>query len=370
MGRRNQHILFVLEHFHPYVGGIERLFQQLTMALAADGHRVTVITSRFRRELPKQEKMQGVHVVRVAAPNRYLFPLFAIIPAIRAARKSDLIQTSTFSAALPAFIAGKLTGRKVLITVHEYWGSLWYTFPWISKLAATCFRLAEKTLLSLPFHRYIAVSDHTAQSLPKAGVSPGKVIRIYNGVDEERLKTLSAEPIALQGTPHFIYFGRLGHSKGLDLIVQGGSRFLESHPNAAIELIIPETPVRFRKKLLNTIRQCTTPDRFIITPSLADHELFQKICSATAILIPSYNEGFCFAAAEATALGIPMVISNRGALEETAGGKVVVMKAFSADGFWQALEQATQQAWELRPVRRFPLHQQVKEYLELYQSVR
>jgi glycosyltransferase involved in cell wall biosynthesis len=369
MLRNSQHILFVLEHFYPYVGGIERLFQQLTRALSAEGHQVTVITSRFRRDLPRRENMHGVYVIRVSAPNRYLFPLFAIIPAIRAARRCDLIQTSTYSAALPAFFAGKLTGRKVLITVHEYWGALWHKFPWLSRPATTFFLMAEKVLLTLPFHRYIAVSDHTAQSLLEAGISSNRVVRIYNGLDEDRLKGIADEPVSLQDPPHFIYFGRLGHSKGLDLIVQGGSRFLEAHPKAAIELIIPDTPVRFRKKLLHAIRQSGTPEKFMITPSLEDRELFRRIRSATAILIPSYNEGFCFVAAEAAAMGIPVVISDRGALPETAGGKVVVMEEFSAEGLCDALEKATRHDWEIRPVRQFPLQQQVKEYLELYRSV-
>lgn len=369
MPEKQTHILFVLEHFHPYVGGIERLFHQLAIALVRKGHRVTVITSRFHKELPLRENMEGVRVIRVRAPNRFLFPFLAIAPAIRKARHCNILQTSTFAAAIPAFIAGKLTGTKTIITVHEYWGNLWHTFPWLNSMKASFFKLAEKALLSLPFRCYIAVSEHTAQSLVHGGWPAEKITMIYNGLDEGRLTQRHPQSISLAGKPHFIYFGRLGHSKGLDLIVEGGSRFLASHTEAVIELIIPDKPARFRKRLIQSIMLTPTADRFVLTPSLSDAELTAKILAATAILIPSYNEGFCYAAAEASFLGIPMVISNRGALAETAGGKVIAMETLSADGLCTAMERAARNEWQIRPVRRFPLEQQVGAYLELYRSL-
>jgi len=38
-------ILFILENFHPYVGGAETLFKSLADELAKKGHDVTVLTS-------------------------------------------------------------------------------------------------------------------------------------------------------------------------------------------------------------------------------------------------------------------------------------------------------------------------------------
>jgi glycosyltransferase involved in cell wall biosynthesis len=45
-------ILFVLEHYPPYIGGAETLFGLLADQLVKHGHKVRVITTRFRSNLP------------------------------------------------------------------------------------------------------------------------------------------------------------------------------------------------------------------------------------------------------------------------------------------------------------------------------
>src|SRR4051794_38391456 len=103
--RRGWRILFVLEHFPPYIGGVETLFGQLTHALAKQGHTVCVVTLHLRGT-PAREVVNGVEIIRVRAPRpggRYLFSLLALPEVLRRARTADLIHTTTYTAVLPAW---------------------------------------------------------------------------------------------------------------------------------------------------------------------------------------------------------------------------------------------------------------------------
>lgn len=370
MDRSPGSILFILEHFHPYVGGVETMFFHLARELVLKGVRVEVLTTRHQANLPLQEEIEGVILHRVRSRNRFGFTLRALPSAIRLARHCDIIHTTTYNAAVPAFMAGLLVRKKVVITVHEVWNHLWFEFPWMNIVAATSFYLFERMLLRLPFTRFVAVSDATAASMLSVKIPAKKITTIYNGVDYSKLAALkSASPVAPSTFPDFVYFGRLGHSKGIDLILAGGDRFLSGCPEGRIELIVPAVPARFLNLVKRKIDRLSNPERFTITHSLPATDLFTRVIKCTAVLIPSYSEGFCYAASEATALGIPMISSDKGALRETAGGKVVTMSGMTPEAMCQALQSAIEGDFDIRPCRSFPLKGQVQQYLNLYNTL-
>src|SRR4029079_13231138 len=93
-------ILFILEYFPPHVGGVETLFENLTAALARDGHRVTVITLHLPGTRVR-ERRNGVEILRVRTPQRarrYLFTLMSLPVVIRHAVRADILHTTTYNA--------------------------------------------------------------------------------------------------------------------------------------------------------------------------------------------------------------------------------------------------------------------------------
>ena len=109
-------ILFVLEHFYPYIGGAEKLFYVLTRALAKKGHEVVVVTTRFDRQLSSKEIHQGVTILRVNCWNRFAFTFLSIPTILREARNCSIIHTTTYNAALPAILAGQIRRKPVYVT--------------------------------------------------------------------------------------------------------------------------------------------------------------------------------------------------------------------------------------------------------------
>ena len=363
-------ILFVLEHYPPYIGGVEKLFGQITRSLAHRGIDVTVITTQHSKELPLREIADGVKVRRIRSFNRYLFTLAALPVVIGYARRCSLIHTTTYNAALPAFLAGRICRKRVLITVHELWDRLWLQFPWMGNITGWLHYRFEKFVIKLRYDHHIAVSRFTAHALENAGIDPEKISVIYNGVDyDEIVKKKVARPPENPRQPHFIYYGRLGHSKGIDLIIPAAKMFLEKYRDATIELILPLKPAGFRRRVERMVRLSGFTRNIIITDSLPPHQLFTHLQKTTAVLIPSRSEGFCFAAAETAALDIPVISSNKGALTETTGGKVIVMKECNAESLCDAMESAIRGEWEIKPVKMFPLEEHVNAYLGLYERI-
>ena len=66
------------------------------------------------------------------------------------------------------------------------------------------------------------------------------------------------------------------------------------------------------------------PGRVLSLTGLTEGEVAAVIAGADALCAPSWSEGFGFAALEGMASGVPVVVSNRGALPEVVGGAGIV----------------------------------------------
>ncbi len=362
-------ILFVLENHYPNIGGVETLFKNLTEALVQQEIEVTVITNQYDRSLKRKENINGVDIIRLPFINRYLFTFLAFIPLISYARKYDLIHTTSYNAGVPAYIAGLLTRTKTIITFHEVWDKLWFRLPYSNKISLTLFYLFEKFLLCLPFAHYIAVSESTKTSLIDAGIKENKITRIYNGIDYSQF--LNTQSIDKKPKPYtFIYFGRLGISKGINLLLTAVDKLSHSNSQFSVNLVIPKTPKAFYKTIIKEIDELDIKDHIKIYSHLPYTELQQLIRSSDAAIIPSYSEGFCFSAVEAMALDIPIIHSGQGALSEVVSGPQLRMEKMNAESLKLCMEKAITGNWDIRPKKEFPLSDSVEAYLDFYKNIK
>ncbi len=115
-------ILFILTYYRPHVSGLTIYVERLACALAERGHQVTVLTSRYERDFPAEETVDGVRVVRVPVVFRFnkgvFMPGFAA-RAWREIRAHDVvsIHLPQVEAALSALLA-RLAGRRPILTYH------------------------------------------------------------------------------------------------------------------------------------------------------------------------------------------------------------------------------------------------------------
>jgi len=359
-------ILFILESFYPNIGGVETLFKNLTDELSHQNHQITVLTNKGKGQASQEMLPSGVRVKRISTFNRYIFTFLGWLPALLEARKHDLIHTTSYNAGIPAIIAGLFTRKKVIITFHEAWGKLWFDLPFFSKLSLFFHYLFEQILLKLPFHLFIAVSKYTAEQLALNGIKKEKIKVIYNGLDYSIFK----KNIKKQSDPnrpyHFLYFGRLGISKGLDVLIAGAGLVQDSFK---LTLILPKEPEGLLNAVKELIKENNIEDKVEIKHHLPYKELQFEVINTDAVIVPSYSEGFGFTAAETIAMNTPIISSNRGSLAEVVSGKHINMITFDSEGLATAMKRAIKNDYDYIPVKEFHLSDSVQEYIALYKNL-
>ncbi len=359
-------ILFVLEYYYPHIGGVERLFKALAEHLVNEGHEVMVLTNRFDKTLRKRESINGVSIRRLNFRNRYIFTFLSLPWVVKYARKVDLIHTTSFNAALPAYLGAKLLGKKSIITFHEAWGKLWFQLPFLSKLNKRLFYTYERLILNLGFDRFVAVSEYTKSSLKDSGVAENQLVKIYNGLE---YNDLEREPKKTIAPFTYTFFGRLGPSKGIDILMEASTVFLRTQEDARLKLIVSTEPQNMLDYIKKTIAEHDLQERVVIQHHLSDESLKKELLSSSCVVIPSISEGFCFAAAETVAMGIPIISSHMGALKEVVSGDFITMDAYHSTALVDALTKAYKGKWQHEALRKFELKASLNNYENLYADI-
>ncbi len=368
-------ILFVLQYYPPYVGGLEMIFQNLAERLAARGHLPYVLTTCLTAT-PRYEIRNGVSIERVNVPrrgDRYFFTFASLPRAIRLARQCDLVHTAPYNGALPAFLAGRLARRPVVLTALEVLGRRWHAVE-RNPLAAWGYRLFERLVTSLPFDRFAAISQATKRDCLAAGMPAERGQVIYPGVDEifrpgPRRGTLRAQLGLSPDDFVYLYFGRPGKTKGVEFLLRAAPHIHAAIPNAHLVLFLSDQPREWYERLSQLAQEIGQMAPIHLLPSAPREHLVDYLRDADCIVIPSLTEGFGLTTAEACALGIPVVATRVGSLPEVVSGRHVLVEAGSAEAIADGVLRVQRGEWEETPPRRFSWEAMVEAYENLYQEL-
>lgn len=360
-------ILFVLEHFYPYKGGVEFLFHSLGKALIQKGHEVKVVTTWFDRTLPKNDNVDGIDIHRVNCYNRFGFTLLSVASVRKWAKWADAIHTSSYTAAVPAYLGNIGLNKKLFITFHEFWGALWDRLPYLKWHERKLYKRYEKWIAKIPYDKVIAVSHATQKSLIHAGISPDKVQTIYNGIayDEIESAKKALSDSAANYKDKILFVGRLGVSKGLDLLLPALDIFL-AHTDKNVILVIPQRPKGLNDIITREINEMKFVNRIELRHDISRRELYELMHGVAYTIVPSYSEGFGYVALEAQLLGSPVVASAEGSLPEVVLDRHVLMDELSVDALVRALHQADKNEWKYKARPIFKMDDCVDAYLDLY----
>lgn len=115
-------ILTVLTYYRPHTSGLTIYVERLARTLVKRGHEVTVLTSQFEKDLPREEIVDGVRIVRAPVLFRVskgvIMPIFGYL-AWKLAMDHDAIHLH-----LPQFDAagialrGRILRKPTVITYH------------------------------------------------------------------------------------------------------------------------------------------------------------------------------------------------------------------------------------------------------------
>ena len=370
-------VLFVLEYYPPHVGGVEIVFKNLCEGLVQRGHNVTLITSRLTGTKGK-DIVNGVTIRRIRVPQRgarYWFTFLSIPEVLRLANEADLIHTTTFNAAFPAWLASRLRGKKCIITIHDILGSSWKDLVGMSWFSARLHQLLEKLIISLPFDKYVCVSRHTYNSLKAVRARDKELEVIYNGIDTDLFNPMKADGervrrrLGLDNHFLYTYYGRPGISKGVEYLVQSVLFIAQKIPDSKLFLILAKDPANGYEGIKKMIERLNIEDRVILLEPVPRVEMPDYIAASDCVVVPSLSEGFGFTAAEACAMEKPVVASNVGSLPEVVSGRYVLVEPRNPEAIAEGVERVYKGEVENSDKKVFSWDECIDKYLSVYQEV-
>ncbi len=364
-------ILFVLDQYYPHVGGVETLFKNLAENLVKEGNECCILTTKINKT-NNFEIIKGVKISRISVPkkaDKYWFAFFSIPKAIKLGKWADVIHTTTYTSAFPSFISAKINRKKSIITVHEIFLKMWKNFP-MDKLSSFFHRLAEKAVISLPFDKYICVSDYTRYCLRLTGIPDNKLLTIYNGLDYTNIKSNNSINIKtdlnLKDKFVYLYFGRPGVSKGVEYLIKASKIIKKEIKWSKLILILTKDPLNRYNDILSLIGQSNLKEHIIILDSLDKIKLNSYIKTSDCVVIPSISEGFGYALAEACYLETPVVATNVGAIPEVISGKYVLVEPSNPQSIAEGIIKVHNNRYYKTPLKKFDIKETIKNYMEVY----
>jgi D-inositol-3-phosphate glycosyltransferase len=366
-------ICLVAELYPPNLGGAELALSKIAEGLVARGIDVTVVTSRFDRSLPAKEQQGKLKIVR--APvfpflKRFWFILSSLPLIWSHARTCDVIQGNTFAGAVPASLMGFLLGKKRVLLAFEVIGRQWFRFE-PSRLRSTFYWLTERIIVRLPFHRCIAVSNHTKRTLVSAGVQERKIEVIYLGdsrIEQQAFNRDVARAELGFDPSDYVYLvtGRAGVTKGLEYLVNAIPEIAKRVPAARFLLIFSKYDSRIWRKILGGLSDLPSSLHKLVPP-VPRVMLSRYYSAADCIVIPSLSEGFGFSALEACNANKVVVTTDAGSLPEVVFGKHVFVKPGSAEALAEGCVKANAGETSFLPPREFSWERTVDQLVRVYE---
>ena len=341
------------------------LFGELAAELARQGHAVEVITSADPGDPPHEVRGDGVTIRRIHAPafaRRYLFMLLAIPYAIRAARRADLVHTTTYNAAIPAWIAARLARKPAVLTAHEVFGPQWHAMPGMNPILGLAYRLFESFVLRLGWAHVIAPSDFTRKRLP----DPSRATTVYNAVDHAFWDPSRHTARELPGAFTYLYFGRPGVSKGVEYLLDAAEIVRRERPDSRLVLILSREPERQYRRMLPRIAKLG--EHVVLVDSVPRNELPSWLLGADCVVVPSLSEGFGYSAVEAASLGCRVIATSGHATEELLRDVATFVPPRDPQALARAILDAQPAPAHLE--RRFTAEAHARAVIAIYRGVR
>jgi glycosyltransferase involved in cell wall biosynthesis len=375
-------VLLALTYYRPHISGLTIYAERLARALADRGHRVTVLTAHYSADLPREETLDRIRVVRVPVAFRLskgvIMPLYGFY-ATRFALESDVL-----SVHLPQFDAwglalrGRVLKKPVVLTYHcdlmlpggmfnrfveqVTFGANYLAARWADRIVANTLDYADRSRLLGRFPGKIE------PILPPVVMAPP--------VDED--VRAFKQRHGLQGRRTVGFVARFASEKGVEVLVDAMPALTRRYAGLKVMFAGPYEDVigeeSYRARLFPRIRALGDSWQFVGT--LEDAEMPAFYASLDCLLVPSLNttESFGMVQVEAMLCGTPVVASDLPGVRQPV--LMTGMGELAAAGDSSALTEALSHVLDDRPsyVRprseieaTFGLEQTVEAYEHLFE---
>lgn len=380
-------VLIVLTYYRPHTSGLTIYAERLAKGLARRGHEVTILTSRYSRDLARREILDGVQIVRAPVLLRIskgvIMPTFGFL-AWKLAAQADVI-----SLHLPQFDAAGVALRGRLLkkpTVLTYHCDLQLPPGWFNQFVNRVVDVMNN-LAGKFSHKVVAYTQDFADHSPFLSKFSDKLHIIPPPVELPPMTPSGIAAFAKMHNPGRMHpvigmAARLASEKGVEVLLNAFPRILERYPNARIlfagqyKNVLAEEA--YARKLALTIRRLEDLEQWKFLDVLDPIQMAAFYPNLDLLVVPSLNstESFGLVQVEAMLSGIPCVASDlpgvRQPIQQTGMGEIAPIG--DAEGLAQAMLQVLDHhSAYIRPreeiAERFSTENTVTAYEALFEQL-
>lgn len=323
-------ILMLSPQFRPIVGGYERAAERLSLALAAQGHTITIVTERRNQAWPAREEFSRVKIRRLWCRYR---PHLHMLTSVASFAWFLLSQGRHFQVwhihqyghhAALAVVLGKLLRRPVVLKL---------TNTKDHGLLQTINKAPLAKVVKILLQRVdavVALTRETQQEAVEFGIPVSRIRVLGNGVDINLYHPRNSDErtglrckCGIDATGLVIFVGRLAEEKNPDGLLQAWQIALKNLPYGWKLVLVGDGSMR--AGLLSIIKTRRLESSVILVGQ--QDNVDDWFGAADIYLLASHNEGLSNALLEAMASGLPAVSTRVSGsteiLEETGAGFVV-----------------------------------------------
>jgi len=297
-------ILYIIDGIE--FGGGERVFSQIINGLPEDRYEAFLATAP-NDAFQKAITVKNCSFFPIDFSNRYnaanLLKLIRIIKDHRI----DVVHGQGARAEFYARLAAGLSGRKKYVSTVAMPVEGYDVGPWKLRLYGVFDRFSECFV-----DRFLVVSDILVKSMTQVhGITPGKVIKIYNGIEtdlyrpENQLDNRCRIRQEFKVSDSDVLIGAIGRlvwQKGFEYFIHAIPDLIQALPKSRFVLIGDGV---LRQDLENLAKDLKISDHILFTGQRTD--IRDTLTALDIVVIPSVLEGFPIVTLEAMAMGKPIV---------------------------------------------------------------
>src|SRR5512142_376613 len=313
-------VLTVLTYYRPHTSGLTIYAERLARALVQRGHDVTVMTMEYDPSLPREEDMDGVHVIRVPVAFRLskgvIAPTFGLM-ATRLVREHDVVQMH-----MPQFDApgvamrGRLFGKPAVLTYHC---DLLLPPGLFNRLVNLVVKWQNNMAVIIE-NRIVTYTRDYADHSPYLSRYKYKLQTILPPVElpkasPEAVQTFAERQHTRERRPVIGMAARFAAEKGVEVLLDALPIILEKYPKAQVLFAGQYQNVMGEKayadRLMPRIHEYEQSGHWTFLGNLNPDEMSAFYPNLNALVVPSLNstEAFGLVQIEAMLNGVPCVAS-------------------------------------------------------------